>query len=86
MITHMKTTIDIPDSLFREVRRLASERRTTFKAIVEAALRGVVNASRAKPIKFKLKWESFRGEGLCEGISEGDWGQIRDLIYKGHGS
>jgi hypothetical protein len=34
MVSHMKTTIQIPDSLFEEARQLAHRERTTLKALV----------------------------------------------------
>lgn len=39
LLSNMKATIDIADSLLRQVRQLAAERNTTLRAIVEAALR-----------------------------------------------
>ncbi len=40
MITHiMKTTIELPDRLFAEVKAAALRRRTTMKALMEHALR-----------------------------------------------
>ena len=39
MVTHMKTTIELPDRLFAEVKTVAAQRRTTMKAMVEHALR-----------------------------------------------
>ena len=35
----MKTTIELPDSLFAEVKVVAARRRTTMKAMMEHALR-----------------------------------------------
>lgn len=35
----MKTTIDLPDRLFAEVKAVAARRRTTMKAMMEHALR-----------------------------------------------
>lgn len=39
MIIHMKTTLIIPDQLFRELKRRAARRRTTLSAVVAEALR-----------------------------------------------
>jgi hypothetical protein len=39
IITHMKTTLDLPDDLLVEAKTLAARRKTTLKAIVEHALR-----------------------------------------------
>jgi hypothetical protein len=38
----MKTTIQIPDSLFEEARKLAAKEKTTLKALVEEGLRLVL--------------------------------------------
>ena len=39
MVTHMKTTLDLPDELMMEAKTIAARRRTTLRAIVEHALR-----------------------------------------------
>jgi len=39
IITHMKTTIDLPDDLLIDAKATAARRRTTLKAMVEHALR-----------------------------------------------
>jgi len=80
----MKTTIDISNPLFNEARRYAQKNNKTFKELVESALRQFLNISRS-PKKFKLKKCAFKGKGLQEGIREGDWEQIRSLIYEGRG-
>jgi Arc/MetJ family transcription regulator len=39
MVTHMKTTIELPDQLLAAAKAAAIERRTTLKAMMEHALR-----------------------------------------------
>ena len=39
MITHMKTTLELPDDLLIEAKSVAARRRTTLKALIEHALR-----------------------------------------------
>jgi len=85
MGTHMKTTIDISDALFREARRLADDRGTTFRAVVESALRKELGAARPPKKQFRLRDVSFRGKGVQPGIDLEDWSQIRSLIYEGRG-
>lgn len=39
---------------------------------------------RKKPLankKFKLKKASFGGEGLVDGVVEGDWNKIKSMVY-----
>ena len=38
MVTHMKTTVDIADSLFEAARRAAARERTTLRALIEEGL------------------------------------------------
>ena len=38
MVNHMKTTIELPDALFRDAKALAARRRTTLNAMITHAL------------------------------------------------
>ncbi|MBZ5562167.1 MAG: type II toxin-antitoxin system VapB family antitoxin [Acidobacteriia bacterium] len=81
----MKTTIDIPNSLLKQAKSIASREHTTVKALVEEGLRRVTaERKRAKP--FKLRKVSFRGEGLQPGMAGASWQQIRDAAYEGRGA
>jgi hypothetical protein len=84
MATHMKTTIDISDSLLEEARKLAAREGTSVKALVEQGLRDVV-ASRRRKGSFKLRDASFQGEGLQSELSGASWERIRELSYEGRG-
>lgn len=85
MVTHMKTTIDLADALFLEVKDLSERRKTTFRAIVEAALRRFLAQEREARSAFRLRDAAVHGQGLQPGLSEGNWGQLRALIYEEHG-
>jgi len=85
MVSHMKTTIQIPDSLFEEVRRLAQREQTTMKAIVEDGLRRVVS-ERQRRISFRLRKATFKGKGLQPHLVGSSWDQIRELSYEGRGT
>jgi hypothetical protein len=80
----VKTTIDIADGLFEDARRLARQQKTTLKAVVEASLRKYISEAKPKA-RFVLKDGSVGGNGLQPGIREGDWEQIRSMIYEGRG-
>ena len=80
----MKTTVDITDALLDEARRAADKQGTTVRALIEEGLRHVLKARRSTG-PFRLRDGSFKGKGLQPGIREGDWEQIRSLIYEGHG-
>jgi hypothetical protein len=81
----MKTTVELPDALLREAKRVALREKTTVKALIERGLRQVV-AGRPAVRGFTLRDASVDGEGLVEGVSLRDWETIRDLIYSGRGA
>lgn len=81
----MKTTIDIADSLFVEVKRVAQKKGRTIKQIIESALWEFLTLQKKAKGPFKLKKHVFQGDGLHDGISETDWSVIRAKIYEGRG-
>lgn len=85
MVTHMKTTIEIADSLLEEAKRAARQERTTLRALVEDGLRRVLGERRSRKKEFRLRKASFRGKGLQPDVGEGSWERIRDAIYEGRG-
>lgn len=81
----MKTTIEIPDSILKEARKLASREGTTVKALVVESLQKVI-AERKRPTVFKLRKASFKGKGLQSHLKDATWERIRDLAYEGRGA
>ena len=79
--THMKTTVDISDTLFESARRLAVQRGSTMRALIEEGLRAVLQAQRVVPKQFALRDASTSGDGLADGVDLGDWAQLRAMIY-----
>jgi hypothetical protein len=82
---HMKTTVEIPDSLLEQTRQLAMRERTTVRALMEEGLRRIV-AEHKRAKAFKLRKASFRGKGLQPQMAGAEWQQIRDTIYEGRGA
>jgi hypothetical protein len=76
----MKTTVEIPDALFKEAKRYAAKHDLTFRAVVETGLRQVLVEKR-KP--FRLKRVPFKGDGMVKDFT---WDEIRDILYEGRGS
>ncbi len=81
----MKTTVEIPDSLLEEVRRVAAREGRPVRALVEEGLRKVLGERRRKG-RFRLRKASYKGEGLQPHASGMSWDRIRDLAYEGHGA
>ncbi len=78
----MKTTIEIPDSLFREAKTHAARQGVPLRELVERGLRLALEASPRQGKRFRLKTISTKGEGL---ICDPDWSTIRSIVYEGHG-
>jgi len=84
MVNHMKTTIQIPDSLLKEARKLANEEHTTLKSLMEEGLRRVISDHKRRG-SFKLRKATFRGKGLHPHLKGTTWEHIRDISYEGRG-
>lgn len=85
MVSHMKTTVEIPDPLLAQARRAADAGGTTLRALVEEGLRRVLKDRRSSG-PFELRRVPFGGSGLQPDVQEGSWERVRDLIYTGRGS
>ncbi len=80
----MKTTIDLPDTLLEEARRVAAERATTVRALVESGLRKELR-ERSRKSSFALRDASFKGRGLRPEVENASWENLRDLAYGSRG-
>ena len=78
----MKTSIELPDALLAEAKKLAVANGLTLQEVIEAGLRKVIDASRGRK-PFKLRKCSVNGKGLAPGM---DWPRIREEIYRGRGA
>lgn len=86
MVRHIvKTTIEIPDPLLRAAQALARRRKTTLRALVEVALRRVLDEEKASGTRFTLRDASVDGNGLAAGLDYGDWHRVLDLAYEQRG-
>jgi Bacterial antitoxin of type II TA system, VapB len=80
----MKTTVEIPQTLLDEARKLASHEGTTLRALVEEGLRRII-AERRHAGAFRLRQATFKGTGLQAGVAGVPWERIRDMAYEGRG-
>jgi hypothetical protein len=77
----MKTTVELPDNLFRQAKEYAAHQRIPLREVIEFGLQLALKAKRAPRGVFRLKTVTTKGEGL---ICDEDWSTIRSLIYDGH--
>lgn len=82
MVSHMKTTVNLPDELLREAQALARRERTTLKELIETGLRSVVAQRTGGSSRFALADASVEGNGLQQEFRGARWDQIRDTIYQ----
>jgi len=80
----MKTTVDIPDSILEEARKLAAREGSTVRVLVEQGLRRLIS-ERKRTGAFRLRKATFKGEGLQPGAAGVSWERIRDMAYEGRG-
>jgi hypothetical protein len=80
----MKTTVEIPDSILKEARKLASREGTTVKALVVESLQKLI-AERKRAGVFKLRRATFKGKELQPNLDDSSWERIRDLAYEERG-
>jgi len=80
----MKTTVEIPDALLDEARRIAERQDTTLRTLIIEGLRKSL-AERKRATSFRLRKASFRGKGLQAEAAGAPWGRIRDMAYEGRG-
>lgn len=80
----MKTTVDIPQSLLKEAKKLAANHQTTVKALIEEGLRYVIGEHQRSK-EFRLRKATFKGEGLQPDMEGASWENIRERAYKGRG-
>jgi hypothetical protein len=81
----VKTTVDISPALLSAAKKLAAERGTTLRALIEDGLRRAVEeAEHAEG--FRLRDGSFGGRGLRPDFGAGDWDRVREAAYEGRGT
>jgi hypothetical protein len=84
MVSNMKTTIDIPDSLLQEAKRLSRKKGLTLRTLVEEGLREVIVRHTSNK-KFELQKASFKGNGLQREFRGASWEEFRAAAYGDHG-
>ena len=84
MVSHMKTTIELPDDLFIDAKKRAAELRQPLRALIERALRAELGRSgdvSRRPKAVRLKRVTVAG-GLPEGIDPGDRAAMHERLAR----
>jgi hypothetical protein len=80
----MKTTIEIPDALLREARKVAAQEGITLRALVERGLHRVLAETKQRP-PFRMRDGSVGGNGLHPDVRGLSWDQIIEFSYGDRG-
>jgi CRISPR/Cas system-associated protein Csm6 len=80
----MKTTVEIPDTLLDEARKLAARQQTTLRVLIIEGLRRMI-AERKRTGAFRLRKATFGGDGLQPDVAAASWERIREMAYEGRG-
>ena len=78
MLLCMRTTLDISDELFRQLKRKAADEGATIRQVVESALR-VYLGKQSKRKGYQLNWKTERGR-LLPGVRLDDRDALFDLM------
>lgn len=85
MLKHMRTSFEIPESLFKRAKNAARRRGITMRELVIDGLQRALDSERARAERYRLKDCSAGEGGLIEGLSETDREEIRRRSYEGRG-
>ena len=75
----MKTTIELPDDLAQEARRVAAESGTTLRSLVEEGLRRELDRRAERPAWQPDRSLAYGRDGLTPEARAMTWAQIREL-------
>jgi hypothetical protein len=75
----MRTTVDINEELLREAKKRAAEEGRPLRAIIEDALRAMIQASPSGQKRFQLQWRTEKGR-LQPGVRIEDRQSLFDLM------
>jgi hypothetical protein len=78
MLSCMRTTIEMTDELFRQLKRKAADEGVTIRQVVESALR-VYLGKQTRRKGYALKWKTERGR-ILPGVQLEDRDALFDLM------
>ena len=84
MVTHMKTTLELPDALFDELKATAHRSGVPMRSVVEDALRRELERRRQPPPPFVLVDAGVGGKGIRLELADRSFADILELIGREH--
>ena len=80
----MRTTINLPDDLAAQVKRVAVQSRTSVTALIADALRELLGRRRRKVVSSRVQLTTFGKGGLLPGVDLDDSASLLDLMDSSH--
>jgi hypothetical protein len=80
MVSHMKATVDIADSVLKEAKLIAAREGVTLRSLVEEGLRRVIDDRAKEKTGFKLRDGRFGSGGGVPGVDPDDWMSIKHIV------
>ena len=81
----MKTTMELPDDLFEQLRGVARREGTSLRRLVEEGLQRVLKERQTAP-RQPLDFPTYGGSGIKEEFQGASWNRLRDEIYREQGA
>lgn len=81
MGTHMKTTVEIADSLLERSRKVARREGTTLRALLEEGLHLALKRRSAQARQTPPALPTYGQGGLSAAFESASWSQLRDEIH-----
>lgn len=72
MVTRMKTTLDLPDELFRELKELARSQGATMREVIVEGLRAELDRRTRQEPRVDFAFPTFKGTGLRPDVRNED--------------
>jgi predicted transcriptional regulator len=76
----MRTTINLPEELLAQVKKLAAASHSTVTALIEDALREAVAKPRRKRPKKRVGLRTYGKQGLLPGVEIDDTASLLELM------
>ncbi|CAN5254667.1 hypothetical protein BH20ACT5_BH20ACT5_03710 [soil metagenome] len=80
MLSHMRTTIQLPDELYTDVRVVAAAEGRTVTSFIAEALRAALADREQGPAGTPYRVEPFEGTGLAPGVDLDDNAALLTLM------
>ena len=79
MVSHMKTTVDLPDALLIEAKKRAAELRRPLRELIAEGLRAVLRGETGRPARRPIRWITVEG-ALSADLDLGDREAMHEFL------